>query len=1034
MTSRTTAMTRGIHVEKRDHAEYRRAFIKASAAFCDSGPCEYVVKTEMRDPSNARNNHANGHMYWTNMGSSFKSNSGSIERANLDGSDRRVIVPAGTPGVFTPKQITIAKRSQKLYWCDREGMKVMRANLDGSDVEILISTGNTEADMLDQSRWCVGIAVDERRGLFYWTQKGPSKGNQGRILRAPIEPPSDANVVSRDIEVVFERLPEPIDLELDEENGTLYWTDRGDPPSGNSLNRANVELRGQIEILAIRLHETIGLALDENAGVVYVTDLSGGIYAINRTPKMVAAGLRSTYHQYKQDTDVVASWLASSAIQSGYSGPLNGSANRPGTKKLKGRARMEAKKKLAKAAAASPSSKRKHIIAIKDFIPLAEHLADKVSSATLAVPDFFSAALNRDVAGDSQHAHFISVLEKVRETFKSHVGSFDTSGLRSALPTDDVKGDDKHMDEMRTGNMFESLSVYEPSDEFLSAPDAVSPSLGDVEYAVEEEDTQTESLFILSTLLADFFHLREEVLGLWQQYAAGTRDLAAVAVATNTAIKLAHSMEEEVSGQLKKLGGVEELIPMVFGAACAARGLHPEDKRRPTDDYNYRCYAEANMFFYNTLCLLNAYKGQGLSTCPSYNGKFGWYKDDRKAGDDRERWHEDKAALLELFADMSSSRHSRAFRFKTSSSRIYLDVLKSLGSEVRRGEADLKRITNSIGDVVREEPELKKSRLDDLLISVDQWASDKDIFNVIRQVGGLPTRPSNFLGHNPIFCGLHVHDIRTAFHRLGIEFASKGNLLHSVQLYQALRQEGILEEQGKRADLEFIMKTQGHLAFFVGNPPTSLEAYSKNFALTKGISATHWLPNRNTKNKKIPMSRAGIRTINYQVRASMAFAQTFLVDADSRGLNVEVVDLILDSSGWYKKDDSDGNRELETANTNDEKDSIKKKRKAAIRSLSPVELTHQVCMAVEEEVPSIMFNYFGLELTCRKLLKTVRDAVDENIGGGSLSSGLLQQIDSQVCDVVGIIFSAAIGQGLPPSIAPLKEAADAFRTVPEAKV
>lgn len=90
-------------------------------------------------------------------------------------------------------------------------------------------------------------------------------------------------------------------------------------------------------------------------------------------------------------------------------------------------------------------------------------------------------------------------------------------------------------------------------------------------------------------------------------------------------------------------------------------------------------------------------------------------------------------------------------------------------------------------------------------------------------------------------------------------------------------------------------------------------------------------------------------------------------------------------------------------------------------------------MAVDEEVPGIMFNYFSLELTCRELLKTVRDAVDENIGGGSLSSGLLQQIDAQVCDVVGIIFSAAIGQGLPPSTAPLKEAANAFRTVPEAK-
>ncbi|KAL0935799.1 low-density lipoprotein receptor YWTD [Colletotrichum truncatum] len=222
--------------------------------------------------------HGNGHMYWTNMGTSFKSNSGSIERANLDGSRRIHIVPPGTTGVFTPKQITIAKQTRKLYWCDREGMKVMRANLDGSDIEILVSTGSTDEDRLDQRNWCVGIAVDEKRGFFYWTQKGPSKGNQGRIFRAPVQP---REVKQKDIEVVFDKLPEPIDLEFDEESGTLYWTDRGDPPTGNSLNRAAVAVGGQPQTLAIRLHETIGLALDKNSDMVYVTDLSGGIYAID---------------------------------------------------------------------------------------------------------------------------------------------------------------------------------------------------------------------------------------------------------------------------------------------------------------------------------------------------------------------------------------------------------------------------------------------------------------------------------------------------------------------------------------------------------------------------------------------------------------------------------------------------------------------------------------------------------------------------------------------------------------------------------
>jgi hypothetical protein len=37
--------------------------------------------------------------------------------------------------------------------------------------------------------------------------------------------------------VLFDRLPEPIDLELDLTNRVLYWTGRGDPPRGNTVNR-----------------------------------------------------------------------------------------------------------------------------------------------------------------------------------------------------------------------------------------------------------------------------------------------------------------------------------------------------------------------------------------------------------------------------------------------------------------------------------------------------------------------------------------------------------------------------------------------------------------------------------------------------------------------------------------------------------------------------------------------------------------------------------------------------------------------------
>src|SRR5262249_8657692 len=142
----------------------------------------------------------------------------------------------------------------------------------------------------DQMKWCVGITVDPRRRKFYWTQKGPDKGGQGRIFRADIEIPKGQNAANRtDIEVLFDGLPEPIDLELDVQNRVLYWTDRGDPPRGNTVNRASIDAKpGQVvpevllkhpletapEILVTHLMEGIGIALDFKGDRMFVTDLA----------------------------------------------------------------------------------------------------------------------------------------------------------------------------------------------------------------------------------------------------------------------------------------------------------------------------------------------------------------------------------------------------------------------------------------------------------------------------------------------------------------------------------------------------------------------------------------------------------------------------------------------------------------------------------------------------------------------------------------------------------------------------------------
>jgi hypothetical protein len=224
-----------------------------------------------------------GHLYWTNMGNPT-ANDGSIERADFDGKNLTQIVPPG--GTFTPKQLQLDEKNRKLYWCDREGMRVMRAELDGSKIETLIDTSEGDARPGKEiKKWCVGIALDVEGGKLYWTQKGSDNAGEGRIFRANLEIPDGQTPTDRrDIELLYEGLPEPIDLELDLANRMMYWTDRGDPPRGNTVNRAPMDpSKGKKEPVIIfdHLMEGIGIALDLKGGRMFLTDLGGSVYSAN---------------------------------------------------------------------------------------------------------------------------------------------------------------------------------------------------------------------------------------------------------------------------------------------------------------------------------------------------------------------------------------------------------------------------------------------------------------------------------------------------------------------------------------------------------------------------------------------------------------------------------------------------------------------------------------------------------------------------------------------------------------------------------
>jgi sugar lactone lactonase YvrE len=218
-----------------------------------------------------------GHVYWTSMGKPDVDD-GTVTRADLDGGNVTTIVPAG--GTFTPKQLAIDPQHRKLYWSDREGMRVMRADLDGSHIETLVNTGM--GDRKDQSAWCVGIALDVARAQIYWTQKGRDNAGQGSILRAGMDIPAGEHPMNRsDIEVLFANLPEPIDLQLDLDKRFIYWTDRGD----NTVSRAPMDAKTPLgpgkrtdrAKLVNGLHEAIGITLDLRGNRMFYTSLGGEV-------------------------------------------------------------------------------------------------------------------------------------------------------------------------------------------------------------------------------------------------------------------------------------------------------------------------------------------------------------------------------------------------------------------------------------------------------------------------------------------------------------------------------------------------------------------------------------------------------------------------------------------------------------------------------------------------------------------------------------------------------------------------------------
>lgn len=772
---------------------------------------------------------------------------------------------------------------------------------------------------------------------------------------------------------------------------------------------------------------------------------------------MLVDVLKSSYLQYKSDTNAVATWLANTAKSCGYSVDLlvdkaEGDGRQQQSGRLKGKARKAAREAARNEGIenAVPAPKvPTYTLAIKDFVSLADLIAS-YTKRPIKVPLGFVGAINRaisvrrkhreqvggkDEKSDERHSFFIGILEHVHNV------------LRPRMPPEYVGGTEPSTRSADAStNKFEGLEVEEPSEQFLRAPDisqANSKPADRAKYEVRQEDSE-DAYLVFSLILEDYNKFRTLIHKTWAGFKEGVFDLVSASIMTNTAIDLARRLEEDATPLFDKCEGSERMLQKFWLATCITYGQDETAKEHPDDDMNFSMYKVSETFFWPTHMLLEAFlrviePGSMPIMKPGY---FGIYEptSDRSKMTDREKFKEDKAMLCGILPDFylaccstpvfySEDEFMKGLRsaFKTKNvplwlvfaTQVYLDVHHILRDGVSEWYAYLFELDRVFTNSIEANFEFHNS------LRIDNWPRSNDM--VIRQLLkhmdgivmqdqilqkkrnlGLPSylhgKPFDLMRSHPILCGLCACDFKIKYQELGIMFVNAwGSVLYTYQLYNGVRQEKLM--QNKWQDMDIIMRMQDEV--FGRERPAKFEDYVKVFSLSIGVSATAFAKNK--RKGPLPVSKDGPRGMLKELApVALTFKDRFCSTSGQTDLSLQDLERIVAKSVW--KIDEVGEALSDMGFPSLARESKKGKAANAKQAISQrrpnaTELLESLRNSLMGERLELDFDYLTLHRICWRLLRLIQKECDPKLTK-MCGAGYLEQ-ENQLPFVVGYIFGAA---------------------------
>ncbi|KAG9962257.1 hypothetical protein KCU61_g4962, partial [Aureobasidium melanogenum] len=582
--------------------------------------------------------------------------------------------------------------------------------------------------------------------------------------------------------------------------------------------------------------------------------------------------------------------------------------------RLKGRARKLARDTATRDASLRDTSKlaedykpapppRTYTIAIASFITLAHQIV-ACQKPRIKVPAEMGRRINRAIEyrkghqrhfkadssvepspGGDGHAYFISVLERVREILSPRMPAESATKLLSRTMNDLSL---KQTDKKRSQNAYQELEIEQVSEEFLrgSLPENQDPRSNQVEknvrYRAESLPKAEEQFYGAHDLLISIWEVRDYLVRLWKMYRMGHIDLHAAALTTDTAITIVRNLQEGYDRCFPDHADFLSVVGMYYHAKCKLRDQNPAGREHPDDMINMTMYDEAEALLIPTWMILSMMNE--AMTPEQISVYSGGRADPRDLS---------KRALAKLYRSgaqpISDDELLRGVRemspdksvplWFTFAMQSFLDIQHQLGSQTHRGFDELQEGVKWLSSSIKQSitfhekhphpfwPADLETALPNMLGHIETWTRHDLIKEVVCDASGgrlsqeMRNEPFYILKHYPVLCGIWLFMYRYSVQVLSILFAGRWNsVAYCAHLYNALNKEGLI---GRWHDMESLLMLQGVDKLFIGERPSNIASYLKQWSLSLGCSVTFMAKQR--RSDRMEFSTKGVRGLNNDI-------------------------------------------------------------------------------------------------------------------------------------------------------------------------